>query len=141
VGRPFPENAPEAKMPMRICPGATARFLVTIGCLGVFPSLTMAAPAPGSQNDCAATSKALYGRAEFLSKRTKQIIPREFVRVWADLDDSCDAGDFEKARISIDWMNTCLKNFTKNYKLGFCSRNKTYFCAVYPKSDGCRQGR
>jgi hypothetical protein len=135
---------------MRICPGATVRFVVALGCLSVLPSFSLAAQgkpvaaaahAPGSQKDCAATSKALYGQAEALSKRAKQIIPREFERVSANLDDYCDGEDFEKARISIDWINTCLKNFTKNYKLGFCSRNKTYFCAVDPQSDGCLQSQ
>jgi short-subunit dehydrogenase involved in D-alanine esterification of teichoic acids len=66
--------------------------------------------------------------------------PREFARVAANLDEFCGEENFEKARISIDWMNTCLKNFTKDYKLGFCSRNKNYFCAVYPQSEGCLQG-
>jgi hypothetical protein len=135
---------------MRICPGATIRFVAALGCLSVLPGSSMAtqpkavaaaAHAPGSQKDCAATSKALYEQAQALSKRTKRIIPREFARVSADLDDYCDGGDFEKARISIDWMNTCLKNFTKNYNLGFCSRNKSYFCAVDPQSEGCLHGQ
>jgi uncharacterized protein YsxB (DUF464 family) len=86
-----------------------------------------AAHAPGSRKDCAATSKTLYGQAEALAKRAKQIIPREFERVSSNLDDYCDEGDFEKARVSIDWMNTCLKNFTKSYKLGFCFRDKRLF--------------
>jgi hypothetical protein len=141
-------------MPTRICPGAAIRLAIALGCLNVLPipsaaaqpklaaaAAATAAHAPGSQKDCAATSKALYGQAEALAKRTKQIIPREFDRVSANLDDYCDEGDFEKARISIDWMNTCLRNFTKSYKLGFCSRNKSYFCAVDPQSDGCLQSR
>jgi len=137
-------------MPMRVCPGAAVALVAALGCLNVLPGLSMAAQrtpvaaaahAPGGQKDCAATSKALYRQAEALSKRTKQIIPREFVRVSANLDDYCDGGDFEKARISIDWMNTCLKNFTKNYNLGFCSRNKSYFCAIDPQSDGCLQSQ
>jgi len=118
--------------------------VAALGCLCVVPSLSTsaqqksaAAHAPGSQKDCAATSKALYGQAETLAKRTKLIIPREFDRVSANLDDYCDAGDFEKARISIDWMNTCLRNFTRNYNLGFCFRNKRYFCALDPQSDAC----
>jgi hypothetical protein len=52
----------------------------------------------------------------------------------------CDGEDFEKARISIDWMSTCLENFTKNCNLGFCSRNKGYFCALDPQSGACLQG-
>jgi hypothetical protein len=72
-----------------------------------------------------------------VSKHTKQIVPREFARVTADLDDDREGVDFEKARISIDWMNTCLENFTKNYNLGFCSRNKSSFSAIDPQSDVC----
>ena len=138
-------------MPIRACPGAAARLVAALGCLGVSlaaqpkPAAAAAyapsAHAPVSQKACAATSKTLYGRAEALSKRTKQIIPREFARVSANLDDYCDGGDFEKARISIDWLNTCLENFTKNYDLGFCTRNKSYFCAVDPQSAGCLQVR
>jgi uncharacterized protein YsxB (DUF464 family) len=135
---------------MRFCAGVTIRFVAAIGCLSLLQDLPTAAQSrpiaaaahtPGSQKNCAAAAKALYGQAQALSKRTKQIISREFERVSADLDGSCDAGDFEKARVSIDWMNTCLENFTKNYKLGFCSRNKSYFCAVYPQSDGCLQAQ
>jgi hypothetical protein len=137
-------------MPVRKSPGATIRLVAALGCLCVFPILSLAAQpkpvaatahAPANQKECAATSKALYGQAEALSKRTKQIIPREFARVAANLDDYCDGGVFEKARISIDWMNTCLKNFTRNYNLGFCSRNKSYFCAVDPQSDACLQSQ
>jgi hypothetical protein len=137
-------------MPLRIGAGATARRAIALGCLSVLLGVSTvarptrvaaAAPAPISRKECAATSKALYRQAQALAKRTKQIIPREFDRVSANLDDYCDGGDFEKARISIDWMNTCLKNFTKNYDLGFCTRSKSYFCAVDPQSDACRQGQ
>jgi len=131
-------------MLLRIWAGARVRRAVAIGCLSVLlgsaaqpTHVAAAAHAPASQKECAATSKALYRQAEALAKHTKQIIPRELDRVSANLDDYCDGGDFEKARISIDWMNTCLKNFTKNYDLGFCSRSKSYFCAVDPQSDAC----
>jgi hypothetical protein len=63
-------------------------------------------------------SQALYGQAETLSRRTKQIIPRELARVASNLDESCGEEDFEKARISIDWINTCPKNFTKDTSWG-----------------------
>ncbi|SRR6266511_735033 len=96
---------------------------------------------PTNKDDCLAAAQALYGQAKTLSRRTKQIIPRDFARVVSNLDGSCGERDFEKARISIDWMNTCLKNFTKDYKLGFCSRNKSYFCAIDPQSDGCLQSQ
>jgi hypothetical protein len=129
-------------MPGRRRSGATLYFVTALGLslsgsLLVAAQKAVAAPTPGNKDDCAAESKALYRQAESLSKRTRQIIPREFVRVSSNLDDYCDAGDFDKVRISIDWMNTCLKNFSKNYKLGFCSRNKSYFCALDPQSDGC----
>ncbi len=96
---------------------------------------------PRSQKDCATTSNTLYRQAEALSRRSKQIIPREFDRVAANLDDYCDGGDFEKARISIDWMSTCLKNFTRSYDLGFCTRSKSYFFALDPQSEACPQSR
>ena len=96
---------------------------------------------PVNKRDCIAVSEALYDEAERLSKRTKQIIPREFARVAANLDEFCGEEHFERARISINWMNTCLNNFTKDYKLGFCSRDKNYFCAVYPQSEACLQSQ
>jgi hypothetical protein len=51
----------------------------------------------------------------------------------ATTHDAASKEEFEKARISIDWMNTCLQNL--NYKTEFCSRNGSYFCAVDPQSD------
>jgi len=96
---------------------------------------------PTNKNDCIAVAEALYEQAETLSKRTKQVIPREFARVASNLDEACGEGDFDKAWISIEWMNTCLGNFTKDYKLGFCSRNKSYFCAVDARSEGCLQSQ
>ena len=94
-----------------------------------------------TKNDCIAVAEALYEQAETLSKRTRHVIPREFARVASNLDEACGEGDFDKAWISIEWMNTCLGNFTKDYKLGFCSRNKSYFCAVDASSEGCLQSQ
>ena len=137
-------------MLLRMWAGATARRVIALCCFSVLLGVSMAGQptrvaaaghAPASRKECAATSKALYRQAQALAKRTKQIIPRELDRVSANLDDYCDGGDFEKARVSIDWMNTCLKNFTKNYDLGFCSRSKSYFCAVDPQSEACRQSQ
>jgi len=96
---------------------------------------------PTNKNDCLTVSQVLFGRADTLSKRAKQAIPREFTRVVSNLDESCGEEDFEKARISIDWMNTCLANFAADYKLGFCTRDKSYFCAINPRSDGCLQSQ
>ena len=134
-------------MPIRIGKGATLGLVVALGCLcapespGLAAQPAVAAHAPATKKDCAATSKSLYRQAEALSRHSKQIIPREFDRVAANLDDYCGGGDFDKARISIDWMSTCLKNFTRNYDLGFCSRSKSYFCATDPQSEACLQSR
>jgi hypothetical protein len=96
---------------------------------------------PVDKTDCIAVSQVFYGQMKTQSRRAKQGIPREFVRVVSNLDEFCGEEDFEKARISIDWMSTCLQNFTKEDKSGFCSRNKTYFCAIDPRSDACLQSQ
>jgi hypothetical protein len=96
---------------------------------------------PTNRNDCLAVAQALNDKAKTLSKRTKRGIPREFARVASDLDASCGEQDFGKAWISIEWMNGCLNNFTKDYELGFCSKNEGYSCALSPRSDGCVDSR
>jgi hypothetical protein len=90
---------------------------------------------PTNKNDCLTVSQTLYERAEALSKRAKQSVPREFTRVASNLDESCGEEDFDKARISIDWLNTCLANYNKDNSLGFCTRDKSYFCAINPRSE------
>ena len=66
-------------------------------------------------------------------KRGKQAVHSTGItRVASNLDESCGEEDFAKARISIDWMDTCLKKFTKDDKQGLCSRTKSYFCAHRP---------
>lgn len=92
---------------------------------------------PVDKHDCITVAQTFYKQAITVSSRIKQTIPREFERVVSKLDEFCGEEEFEKARISIDWMDTCLKNFTKDDKLGFCSRNKSYFCSIDPQSDGC----
>ena len=96
---------------------------------------------PRNKDVCLAVAQALNEQAKSLSKRTKRAIPPEFTRVASNLDASCGEEDFRKAWISIDWMNGCLNNFTKDAELGFCSRNEGYSCAISPLSDACRQGR
>ena len=86
-------------------------------------------------------AQSLNQQVKKLSQQTKQRIPSEFTRVVSDLTQSCGAEEFKKAWISIEWMNGCLDNFTKDYELGFCSRNEGYACALDPQSDGCPQGR
>ena len=94
---------------------------------------------PVDKHECIAVAQAFYEQATTLSSRTKQTIPQEFERVISKLDEFCGEEEFEKARVSMDWMNTCLQNFTKDYRSEFCSRNKSYFCAIDPQSDGCLQ--
>ena len=96
---------------------------------------------PRDKNECLAVAQTLNEQAKRLSQQTKRGIPREFTRVASDLDQSCGAEDFKKAWISIDWMNGCLQNFTKDVELGFCSKNEGYSCALSPRSDACPQGR
>ena len=96
---------------------------------------------PRNRNECLAVAQALNEQAKKLSQQTKQGVPREFTRVASNLDHSCGAEDFNKAWISIEWMNGCVKNFTKDAELGFCSRNEGYACALDPRSDNCAQGR
>ena len=87
---------------------------------------------PGNKNECLAVAQTLNEQAKKLSRQTKRGIPREFTRVASDLGQSCGAEDFEKAWISIEWMNGCLNNFTKDVELGFCSTNEGYSCALNP---------
>jgi hypothetical protein len=94
---------------------------------------------PRNKNECLAVARTLREQATKLSQKAKQGVTREFARVASDLNQSCDAEDFNKAWISIEWMNGCLNNFTKDVELGFCSRNEGYSCALSPQSDACQQ--
>ncbi len=97
---------------------------------------------PRNRNECLAVAQALNEQAKKLSQQTKQGVPREFTRVASNLDHSCGAEDFKKAWISIEWLNGCVKNFTKDAELGFCSRNEGYSCAALsPRSGACVQRR
>jgi hypothetical protein len=95
---------------------------------------------PRNKNECLAVAQTLNKQAKKLSQQTKGI-PREFTSVGSDLNRSCGQGDFDKAWISIEWMNGCLNNFNKDAELGFCSRNEGYSCAINPRSDGCPKSR
>ena len=96
---------------------------------------------PRDKNECLAVAQALDEQSRRLSQQSKQGVPREFTRVASDLGQSCGKEDFKKAWISIEWMNGCLNNFTKDAELGFCSRNEGYSCAINARSDGCVQRR
>ena len=96
---------------------------------------------PRDKNECLAVAQTLNEQAMKLSQQVKRRVPREFTRVASDLDQSCGAEDFNKAWISIEWMNGCLNNFTKDVELGFCSMTEGYSCAVGPLSDACLKRR
>jgi hypothetical protein len=96
---------------------------------------------PRNKNNCLAVAQTLDEQAKRLSQQTKRGIPREFTRVASDLNRSCGIEEFDRAWISIEWMNGCLNNFTKDVELGFCSRNEGYSCALSPNSDACSRGR
>ena len=105
---------------------------------------TKEAPAPRApvdKQDCISLSQAYYGRAKSAWRRTKDGIPREFVRVISTLDQFCGEEEFEKARVTIDWMSACLQNPSKDKQEGICSRNKSYFCALDMQSEGCLQAQ
>ena len=74
---------------------------------------------PRDKNDCLAVAQTLNEQVKRLAQQTKRGIPSEFTRVASDLNRSCGAEEFDKAWISIDWMNGCLNNFTRDAELGF----------------------
>jgi hypothetical protein len=94
---------------------------------------------PNDKDECITLSQAFYEQGQAVSRRAKQSLPREFVRVASDLDQFCGEEEFEKARISINWMNACLQNLSKEPKSESCSRDKAYLCAIAAQSEGCRE--
>jgi hypothetical protein len=104
--------------------------------------VTKEAPTPRTpvdKQECISISQAYYGRAKSVWRGTKQGIPNEFVRVISDLDQFCGEEEFEKARVTMDWMSTCMQNSSKDNQLGYCSRSWSYFCALDQQSEGCLQ--
>jgi hypothetical protein len=91
---------------------------------------------PVDTQDCIAQAQAFY-RAGATAKRATQSIPQEFERVISTLDKFCGEEEFDKARISLDWMHTCLQNFSKDSTAVYCSRTASYFCAIDAQSDAC----
>src|SRR5262249_45257346 len=78
---------------------------------------------PVDKQECIAAAQAFYVKAQTLAGRTNQTITKEFQQVVSKLDEFCGEEEFEKARTSLDWMNVCLQNFTKDNRVEFCSRN------------------
>ena len=96
------------------------------------------APAPSDTAACLRTNAALTKQAEGLQKRTRIQIPREFARVSANLEEYCQEKEFDKAHVSIEWMEICIKGYRRPYSEGRCTRSRVYFCAIDPKSDACK---
>jgi hypothetical protein len=94
---------------------------------------------PNDKDECITLSQAFYEQGQAVSRRTKQSLPREFVRVASDLDQFCGEEEFEKARISINWMNACLQILGKESKTESCSRDKAYLCAIDAQAEGCKE--
>ena len=78
---------------------------------------------PRDKNECLAVAQTLNEQVKRLSQQTKRGIPREFTRVHRTLISHAVRRISKKAWISIDWMNGCLENFTKDVELGSCSKN------------------
>jgi hypothetical protein len=117
---------------------AGAVLAVAMTSSAVAQPATKSAVVPTDTESCIKTNEKLYAWAEGQQKKDKKrIIPREFARVSANLEDYCNDKEFEKARISIDWMNVCIENYRKPYSLGFCQRTRKYSCAIDPEDDGC----
>ena len=93
--------------------------------------------APTNQSNCVAIARTLNDRVKTLARTTRRVVPQEWTPVASDLARSCDEGNSDKAWISIEWMNGCLDNFTKNPELGFCSKKEGYLCAINPNSENC----
>ena len=79
---------------------------------------------PRDKNECLAVAQALNEQARKLSQQSRQGVPREYTRVASDLGQSCGKEDFNKAWISIEWMNGCLDNFNKDGRVGLLFKKR-----------------
>jgi hypothetical protein len=133
------ERVMQARLHHRIlnaCFSGMLSLLATV--LTIALSIPASAEAQKDTNACLRTSNALYKRGEELHKKKRWEIPREFARVASNLDEYCRDKEFKKADISIEWLNTCLRNYDKPYDQGYCTRSKKYFCAIDSASEACR---
>jgi hypothetical protein len=112
-------------------------LMVLVASSWLLLSVSARAQAQKDTTACLRTSNALYKRGEELHKKRRWQFPREFARVASSLDDYCRNKEFKKADISIEWLNTCLRNYDKPYDLGYCTPGKKYLCAIDPASDAC----
>ncbi|MGE3871296.1 MAG: hypothetical protein AB7F51_17565 [Pseudorhodoplanes sp.] len=92
---------------------------------------------PTDKQDCIAIAQAFYRDAGARSRRAKQSIPDGFIRVISKLSELCGEEEFDKARMSIDWMDACLQNLAGDQKTGLCSSHESLLCAVDPQAKAC----
>ena len=96
-------------------------------------SLSTPPRTPVDKYDCIDAAQTSYGQAQALFRRKSHGIPRQFEQVISQLNQLCGEEEFEKARISIEWMHRCLANIGTE----FCSVDKTDLCAIDPKLEVC----
>ena len=92
---------------------------------------------PTDKQDCIAVAQAFYRDAGARARRAKQSIPDGFIRVISKLSELCGEEEFDKARMSIDWMDACLQNLGGDPKTRLCSSHESLLCAVDPQSKAC----
>jgi hypothetical protein len=92
---------------------------------------------PTDKQECIAVAQAFYVEAGAISRRVKQSIPQGFTRVISKLNELCGEEEFDLARTSIDWMDSCLKDFARDQKAGVCSTSEALVCAVDPRAKAC----
>jgi hypothetical protein len=96
---------------------------------------------PTDKHECIAIAQAFYRDAGSRARRAKKSIPDGFIRVVSRLDELCGEEEFDKARISIDWMHTCLEDLSKGQKAGVCSSDDNLVCAVATQNTCTSRGR
>jgi hypothetical protein len=92
---------------------------------------------PTDKQDCIAVAQAFYREAGRLSKKTKQSTPQGFTRVISKLSELCGEEEFDKARISLDWMDACLQDLAGKQQAKLCSSDENLLCTVDPQSKSC----
>ena len=92
---------------------------------------------PTDKQDCIAVAQAFYRDAGSRARGAKQSIPDGFIRVISKLSELCGEEEFDKARMSIDWMDACLQNLAGDLKTKFCSSHESLLCAVDPQAKVC----
>jgi hypothetical protein len=92
---------------------------------------------PTDKQDCIAVAQAFYREAGRLSKKTNQDTPKGFVRVISKLSELCGEEEFDKARVSLDWMDACLQDLAGKQQAKLCSSHESLLCTLDPQSKSC----